>query len=269
MPYAEVRQPLVGPEAFHGDSDAAAQSQAAILLLIGRQLRGDDAPETLSEEDRQRFPVPQFAYTGERFDPETLRAGLAQRSGVRFACVSISSSWPTVVGSASSIPKSTSRFCRSGSTTLPHTTRTSGSDTTCPLHYKHIDCNDFGQGNAEDATVELAGTARLFAQHTFWRATGAPSAGRALVHALSSEDEGLRTIAGMFLAKSGKRAEPLLREALWRRQNVPLILTILGDIGDHEIEPDLRQFSQDSDPRVAQAARDALRVLVMCRSMEH
>jgi HEAT repeat protein len=91
-----------------------------------------------------------------------------------------------------------------------------------------------------------------------WRSTGLRAAGRALVRALGSEDEDLRTIAGMFLVKAGKDSEPLLEEALNRRENLPMVLWILGDIGDSRLEPEIRQFSDDLDPRVAGAARDAL-----------
>ena len=109
--------------------------------------------------------------------------------------------------------------------------------------------------------MQLAGAARLYAYKTLWRRTGLRSAGRALVHALGSADEDLRVIAGMFLAQAGKQAVPLLQEALTRRENLPMVLSILGDIGDRKFEPELRRFSQDSDPKIAQAARDALRVL--------
>jgi hypothetical protein len=109
--------------------------------------------------------------------------------------------------------------------------------------------------------MDLLGTARLFASNALWRATGLEPAGRALVSALGSPHEDLRTIAGMFLVKGGKKASPLLREPLSRRENLPLILTLIGDIGDAEFEPDLHDFSNDSDPDVARAARDALEVI--------
>ncbi len=65
----------------------------------------------------------------------------------------------------------------------------------------------------------------------------------------------------MFLVQAGKRAEPLLEEALRRRDNLPMVLSVLASIGDRKFEPELREFSLDRDPKVAQAARDALRVL--------
>ena len=109
--------------------------------------------------------------------------------------------------------------------------------------------------------MRVGGAAKLFAYRALWRATGSLAAGRALVRALGSADEDLRTIAGMLLAKAGKSAEPLLQEALDRRENLPMILTLLADIGDSRLEPEIRAFSHDQDPNVAKAAREALRVL--------
>ncbi len=106
---------------------------------------------------------------------------------------------------------------------------------------------------------------RLFLYNTLWRGTGLRAAGRALVRALGSPDEDLRTIAGMFLVQAGKRGVPLLEEALAKRETLPLILSILADIGDEKLEPELRQFTYDRDPVVAKAAQDALRVLAAHR----
>jgi HEAT repeat protein len=94
-----------------------------------------------------------------------------------------------------------------------------------------------------------------------WRATGVRLAGRALVRALGTDDEEIRAIAGMMLVKSGRKAEPLLQEALNRRENVSTVLTVLGSIGDPSIEPEIRRFADDKDPRVSKAARDALRLV--------
>jgi hypothetical protein len=65
----------------------------------------------------------------------------------------------------------------------------------------------------------------------------------------------------MFLVKAGKSAEPLLTEALARRENVPMVLAVLADIGDPDVEPQVRSFSSDSDPEVSRAAKEALRIL--------
>ncbi len=55
--------------------------------------------------------------------------------------------------------------------------------------------------------------------------------------------------------------EPLLEEALRRRENLPIVLTILADIGDTRVESEIRRFSGHEDPQVAEAAKQALRVL--------
>ena len=103
--------------------------------------------------------------------------------------------------------------------------------------------------------------ARLYALKTLWMAIGCPSAGRALVKALGSTDEGERTVAGMFLVQGGKRAEPLVADAIRRREHLPIILLIAGDIRAWRLEPDLRRLTEDPDPDVARAARDALEIL--------
>lgn len=98
-----------------------------------------------------------------------------------------------------------------------------------------------------------------------WRVTRLPFLGRLIVRALSSNNENLRTIAGVFLAKAGRLAEPPLEEALRKRVNLPIVLTILADIGDKSVEPEILRFSSHEDPQVAEAARQALRVLAMQR----
>ena len=39
----------------------------------------------------------------------------------------------------------------------------------------------------------------------------------------------------------------------------------LGDIGDHRFESEIRRLSADRDPEVAQASKDALRILAAQR----
>jgi hypothetical protein len=103
--------------------------------------------------------------------------------------------------------------------------------------------------------------ARLYALKSLWTATGCRSAGRALVKTLGSTDEGERTVAGMFLVQGGKRAEPLVADAIRRREHLPIVLLIAGDIGASRLEPDLRRLTMDPDPDVARAAHDALELL--------
>jgi hypothetical protein len=109
--------------------------------------------------------------------------------------------------------------------------------------------------------MKLGKALGVFAANAVWRATGLQMAGRALVRALGSTDENVRTIAGIFLVRAGRKSEPLLQEALDKRENLPVVLTIIGSIGDRKLEPQVRQFINDRDTVVANAARDALRLL--------
>jgi hypothetical protein len=109
--------------------------------------------------------------------------------------------------------------------------------------------------------MRIAGAVGIFVANAVWRVTGLRAAGRVLLRALGSEDETVRTLAGMFLVKAGKQSMPILEEAIERRENLPVVLTILGDIGDRRFITELHLFSEDRDPEVAQAARHALRML--------
>lgn len=101
----------------------------------------------------------------------------------------------------------------------------------------------------------------VLAAGAVWRITQAPFAGRALVRGLGARSEDARMMAGMLLTRGGWRAIPLLREAMARHENLPTVITIVGSIGDHSMEPELRRFVADNDPQVARAARDSLRIL--------
>lgn len=95
MPKKRVEKPITGPEAFHKTSEAAVQSQAAILLMLGRQFRGDDqalvaraaatgrptAVEAVPQEDLLEFPVPALQPTGERIGLRRVNSNLAERFG--------------------------------------------------------------------------------------------------------------------------------------------------------------------------------------------
>ncbi len=113
--------------------------------------------------------------------------------------------------------------------------------------------------------MKVWGTLRLFLHNAVWRVAGLESSGRNLLQALGSADENVRTLAGMFLVQAGPRAERLLAESLNARKDLPMVLFILGSIGNHRFEPELRRFSEDQDPQVARAARDALQVMSMQR----
>jgi len=111
----------------------------------------------------------------------------------------------------------------------------------------------------------ILGAIGLFVCTAVWRATRLRFLGRLIIRTLGSNNENMRTIAGLSLVKAGRMAEPLLEEALRRRENLPIVLTILADIGDKRAVPEIRRFSGHEDPEVAEAARQALRVLAMQR----
>jgi HEAT repeat protein len=109
--------------------------------------------------------------------------------------------------------------------------------------------------------MRIAGAMGIFLANAIWRVTSLSVAGRVLLRALGSRDETVRTLAGMFLVKAGQRSIPLLEEAIEKRDHLPIVLIILGDIGDRRFITELRHFSEDLDPEVARAARHALRIL--------
>jgi hypothetical protein len=109
--------------------------------------------------------------------------------------------------------------------------------------------------------VKATHAARLYVTSVAWRFAKLRPAGKALLIAFSSPDEETATLAGILLSRAGSQAQPLLREALRARQNLPMVLTLLADTGDPRVEDDLSRFAADSDPEVATAARDGLRIL--------
>jgi hypothetical protein len=82
-----------------------------------------------------------------------------------------------------------------------------------------------------------------------------------LVRALGTGDEDLRTLAGTILVKGGKKAEPLLKEALEKRENIPIVLTVLGSLVDPDLEPYFSRFVDNTDPEISKPARDALEII--------
>jgi len=92
-----VEQPIPGPEAFRQTGIAAVQSQAALLLLLGRQLRGDDQAlevraaaadmsgviEAVPADDLAQFPVPSLRPSRDRVGVALVEARLAERYGAR------------------------------------------------------------------------------------------------------------------------------------------------------------------------------------------
>ena len=110
--------------------------------------------------------------------------------------------------------------------------------------------------------MRLAGAARLFVLNAIWRSVGAQWAGRALLESLGEKDEDLATMAGIFLARSGERAEPLLLDALSHKENLDTVIALLGDVGRIEHADELKRLREDPDPKVARAAKDALDVML-------
>lgn len=95
MPKKRVEKPVPGPEAFRKTSQAAIQSQAALLLTLGRQLRGDDqalharaaaagvesAVEPIPQDDLAEFPIPALRATGERLGVRNVTSNLTVAFG--------------------------------------------------------------------------------------------------------------------------------------------------------------------------------------------
>lgn len=96
---------------------------------------------------------------------------------------------------------------------------------------------------------------------TLWCGLGLRPAGRRIIAALAAPDETTRTMAGMLVVKAGRRAIPLLRESLDFSRNLPMVIRLAADLRAQELVPQIRRFVSASDPRVAAAARDALRLL--------
>lgn len=93
-------------------------------------------------------------------------------------------------------------------------------------------------------------------------AVGNKSSGKRLIAALNSPNENLRTLAGIFLVRSGRRAIPLLEQELANRRNLPRILILLGDMDEPESEEHLKKYLGDHDPKVADTAKQAMRNLL-------
>lgn len=92
-----VTKPIPGPKAFRSTGDAAVKSQAAILLHLGMQLRGDDAAlearakaagqrqaaRALPDDDLKSFPIPRLAPVSERIEVTRAESPLRARSESR------------------------------------------------------------------------------------------------------------------------------------------------------------------------------------------
>jgi HEAT repeat protein len=84
---------------------------------------------------------------------------------------------------------------------------------------------------------------------------------RRLVDALGSSDEDTSVAAYMALVKLGPRIAPHLMNAAREGDQVAVVLQILSDQGDPGVAGEVREFTESSDPRIAEAARECLAVL--------
>lgn len=99
---------------------------------------------------------------------------------------------------------------------------------------------------------------KLLVAGAAWR-LGLRRAGRVLAAGLSSRDESNRLMAGMMLVRGGRRAIPILEEELENPRNLPLLLRVMGDTAPDAFRETLERYSQDDDPSVSRAAKDAMR----------
>ncbi len=116
--------------------------------------------------------------------------------------------------------------------------------------------------------MRIRGVAGLTARRLAWQITRSPAVGRPLVDALGSDDETVQGLAGMMLTRAGRSAEPLLLEALERRENVPVVLHVLAGIGDETAERTIQSYLSDPDPEVVDAAESAEKVVRMQRQLD-
>ncbi len=93
--FDETQRPVSGVRAFERVAEDTVQQQAAVMLLLGQQLRGDPQAfraralatrtaarvELMSRRDRAEFPVPKVAPLATRMDATAARRGLARRYG--------------------------------------------------------------------------------------------------------------------------------------------------------------------------------------------
>jgi len=99
---------------------------------------------------------------------------------------------------------------------------------------------------------------KLFVFRILWQWFGIRWVGESLISALVSNDENIRTIAGMFLVQTGERSRPIVEASLAENNTLPILLTILGDIGDAGTVRKLELYTHNSDPEIVRAADDAL-----------
>jgi len=93
--FDETQRPVTGVRAFERVAEDTVQQQAAVMLLLGQQLRGDPQAfrararatrtaarvELMSRRDRAEFPVPRVSPLAARMDATAARRRLARRYG--------------------------------------------------------------------------------------------------------------------------------------------------------------------------------------------
>ena len=132
----------------------------------------------------------------------------------------------------------------------------SGKSTTLYLNYRQgAECKHL------DQIMNFIELSRVLMSKMMWSLTRFDAHGRSLVRALESEDETSRTLALMCLTHAGKRAEPLLLDALQKSKDIPMIITVLGSVGDPTIVPRIRPFIESDDQNVSEAATQAIRII--------
>jgi len=102
---------------------------------------------------------------------------------------------------------------------------------------------------------------RVFLAGTMWRTVGWRWCGKILLKAFASDDEDFRNLSGIFLVQAGLRTLPLLCEELENHRNVPLILMLIADIGDSTSKSLIVPYLNNDEPKIAEAARQAIRTL--------
>jgi hypothetical protein len=117
-------------------------------------------------------------------------------------------------------------------------------------------------------SMRVGQAARLVGRRMAWRATRSLAVGRPLVEALGSSDEDVRVFAGVLLTRSGRSVEPLLVDALHRRENIPAVLEVLAGIADDTAEREIGRHLDDPDPAVVEAAESAQEIVTMRRRLQ-
>ena len=89
-----------------------------------------------------------------------------------------------------------------------------------------------------------------------------PGAGvKRLISTIDSPNEDASMAAYMALVKLGsKNAARIVKEAREGRKTASL-LQLLGDLGEPSVIPDLEEFAQSPDTKIASAARESIAVL--------